>query len=79
MLVNSISFQDVSSFLQELRSFLSQDVCDNNDSAEEVREELKENHISSIREQINKEREEAKIEHKERKTMQLYYKVDDPQ
>lgn len=65
--------------MQELRSFLSQDVCDNNNSAEEVREELKENHISSIREQINKEREEARIEHKERKTMQLYYNLDDQQ
>lgn len=62
--------------MQELRSFLSQDIRENN-SAEDVHEELKENHISSIREQINKEREEAKIEQKERKTMLFSYKLCD--
>ena len=58
--------QDISSFMTDLHHYICQ--ADNEmDAPEEVKEETES--ISSIRQQINKERMEAQLELKERKTM----------
>lgn len=58
--------------MTELRDFISQ--ADNEPSISEVVKE-ETNSISSIRQQVNKERIEAQLELKERKAMYEYLRI----
>ena len=67
------SLQDISSFVTDLKSFIKQTEAEES-TAETVEEKIEEEEkeitsISSIRQQINKERLDAAVEQKERKTM----------
>ena len=66
-ILKKIKKQDISSFMEQLKVFVKQEM-ENNNTSEVVKESNEEeNTISSFRQQVNQERLEAYSEQKEQK------------